>query len=98
MDLDAITTEAVREALRATRYAKPLDASPLLGLSALATRVRGCYGARDRCPATPRNPGADRAVLQLPRAATRSSCTRPATARCSWLVPDRERRVERPRG
>jgi len=40
MQLDAITPEAVREALRAVRFGKPLGASPLLGLDAVTLGLR----------------------------------------------------------
>lgn len=40
MDIDAITGPAVRYALRAVRYAKPLRASPLLSLATVTLRLR----------------------------------------------------------
>ncbi len=40
MAVEAITARSVREALRAIRYALPLEASPLLGMAALTLRLR----------------------------------------------------------
>jgi hypothetical protein len=40
MDIDTITASSVREALRAIRYAKPLNDSPLVRLDVLTLRLR----------------------------------------------------------